>query len=63
MCVVDRRSHHATYAAGTNYACVQVELKSRVAAEPAEDEPSRLCEDEQEGMPVVEGMPGAEALL
>jgi hypothetical protein len=38
-------------------------LKSHIAAGPAEDEPSRLCEDEQEGVPVVEGTPGAEALL
>lgn len=63
MCVVDRRSHRATYAPGTNFARVQAELKSHVAAGPAEDAPSRLCEDEQEGVPVVEGTPGAEALL
>jgi hypothetical protein len=63
MCVVDRRSHRATSAPGTNFARVQAELKSRVAAGPAEDEPSCLYEDEQEGVPVVEGTPGAEALL
>jgi len=63
MCVVDRRSHRATYAPGTNYACVQAELKSRVATGPAEDEPLQLCEDEQEGVSVVEGTLGAEAHL
>ena len=63
MCVVDRRSHCATYAPGTNYAPVQADLMSRVAAGPAQDESSRLCEDEQGGVPVVEGTPGPEGLL
>ena len=63
MCIVDRCSHCAAYAPGTNYACVQAELKSRVATGPAEDELSQLCEDEHEGVSVVEGTPGAEAHL
>ena len=63
MCVVDRRGHRATYAPGSNYARVQAELMSHVATGTAEDESSRLCEDEQGGVPVVEGTPGPEGLL
>lgn len=79
MCVVDRRDDQGAYAPGVNRARVQAELKSRTAigfavfgslesvAVPArvevEEEPSCQCSDKQEGVPVVEGTPGAEALL
>ncbi len=63
MCVVDRCSHHATYTPSINYACVQAELKSHIAADPVEDEQSCLYKDKQKGVPVVEGTLGAEVLL
>jgi hypothetical protein len=73
MCVVDRRAS----APGVSRARAQAELKRHMAAGgfdslesvavPARvevtDGPSQQCSDEQEGVPVVEGTPGAEALL
>ena len=79
MCVVDRRGDQGENAPGTNRARVQAELESHMAAGSVgiglpesvavpgcvevKDGPSHQCSDEQEGVPVVEGTPGAEALL
>ncbi|KAH9986999.1 nucleoside hydrolase [Russula compacta] len=72
MCVVDRRDDKGAYPPGANRARVQAELQRRIAAGSAEvggfgsfesvAVPARV-EDEQEGVLVVEGTPGAEALL
>ncbi|KAI9510872.1 hypothetical protein F5148DRAFT_958401, partial [Russula earlei] len=77
--VVDRPDDQKPHAPGANRAHVDAELKERMVAGSAEtgdpgslesvvvpaveDEPSRPWEDEREGTPVVEGTPGAEALL
>ncbi|KAI9454208.1 hypothetical protein F5148DRAFT_1378312 [Russula earlei] len=79
MCVVDKRDDQKVHAPGANRAHVDMELKKRMVAGSAEtgdlgslesvvvpaveDEPSRPWKDEQEGIPVVEGTPGTEALL
>ncbi|KAI0247287.1 Inosine/uridine-preferring nucleoside hydrolase domain-containing protein [Lactifluus subvellereus] len=78
MCVVDRRDDRGVYAPGANRARVQAALQKRLAAGsmegpfesvavPArvevEEEPLPPGEEEQEGVPVVEGTPGVEALL
>ncbi|KAI9457887.1 nucleoside hydrolase [Russula earlei] len=76
MCVVDRRDDPKARAPGANRAHVDAELKKRMAAGSAETgglgslEPVVVpapvavpWKDEQEGIPVVESTPGAEALL
>jgi hypothetical protein len=77
MCVVDRRDDLGSYAPGANRARVQAALQDYVAARsieaglgafefvpvPARAEVLPPGEEEQEGVPVVEGTPGVEALL
>jgi len=50
-------------AAGSTGVFGSLESVAVPARVEVEDEPSRQCSDEQEGVPVIEGTPGAEALL
>lgn len=54
------KSRMAAGSAGVFGPLESVAVPARVEVE---DEPSRRCSDEQEGVPVIEGTPGAEALV
>jgi hypothetical protein len=54
------KSHMEAGSAGGFGSLESVALPARVEVK---DEPSHECSDEQEGVPVVDGTPGAEALL
>jgi hypothetical protein len=50
-------------AAGSAFVFGPLESVAVPARVGVEDEPSHQCSDEQEGVPVIEGTPGAEALV